>query len=160
MGTDLTITVRNSTQLNEPKLYIKKIYPPFWQMYDLTSGQTTIPASFLDFEGVYEYYFNDSESLYPESGTFKIIFSAGEKNIKQLLNNFMSSEQNFGSAYCRPYQSDFTCDLENMQAAEILRFSYYWLVSKNDKIGFNFNSDSAYSNSASEPITIPHPANA
>jgi len=134
---NLSISIKNSTALSDPKIYYREFFDESWESCNLSIGMNcTIPGSELSKESVYEFYFNDPSSRFPlKNGTFKIALSLGDESLKQMAENLTKTDPDTdgGGWGCSPWNgSDYTCDYETYQAWMILSFVYAYYMTGNE----------------------------
>lgn len=130
-GSDLVISV-NFSGVAVPRLYFRDVDDSGWFVFNvsLVNGSCTIPAFYFS-EGLYEYYFADESgsSRFPDANaTFRIGLSRGNVAIYDKAKKLINSDP---ATHCAPWNSDYSCDYENMQGFMISAFNDAFLITGN-----------------------------
>jgi hypothetical protein len=131
---DFILQVSNSSEMSNPYLYFKKTTNLNYTKFSINNnGTVVVPASHIDKQGLYEFYYADDNGRFPLNNSFKLIFTAGSQTYLDIAANLTQTDAMYG--YCKPFSSsDYTCEYENMQALEIMRFANAYLYTRNSSM--------------------------
>ncbi len=132
---NLTISIQNISVLSSPQINYKNIISDYWLSLDISSGNATIPAHDLKYEGIYEYFFNDSNGeRFPTIGSFKISLSIGLSNIYEKAS-LLSVNDSSSGYFCQPNTPGssvrYNCQIDSLQAHMISSFLDTYHMTRN-----------------------------
>jgi len=119
----IEVEMKAKGQIENPLLYYKNIDSLFWRSTNFSKNYTVILNSteFLE-EKTYEFYINYSNGRYPlGNGTIKQVFNQKRDSTKEKIIDFLNEDS---LQFCdilgtKPYYSDYSCRMENMQSKMI-----------------------------------------
>ncbi|MFT4303632.1 MAG: hypothetical protein ACMXYG_03640 [Candidatus Woesearchaeota archaeon] len=154
---DITIVMNDS--VNNFMLYYKR--PNDLQWYN-TSGQGnnfTIPANFIQTQGVYHFYVNNTitSQRIPSKGYFYTIITDNHPIFDQAINNYGTNDSSSGCQVINNHE--FICTPETTQSSQIKRFALlHYLTKNNDYLELSYNllinnwtSGATYSSNRCDP---------
>ncbi len=140
-GSDLNITIRNSTAINAPVLYYKPLFDIKWNNVTASGISAdelnfTIPKEDLGSQEIYEYFFNGTESRYPNgNATIKIALTKGVSKYRRLAENIsLADPENLCKPWANPHpwSGTQTCASEDNHAWIILGIKNAYASTQNN----------------------------
>ncbi|MCK5040243.1 MAG: hypothetical protein KAR87_04710 [Candidatus Aenigmarchaeota archaeon] len=94
-----------------------------------TISNYTINNSYLEKQGVYEYYFTDNDSnRFPlNNATFKTTLVLGNNTYREIALNYTNADP---QRYCNKTNNDFSCEIEDQQGITINAFYYAYFLNR------------------------------
>lgn len=98
-----------------------------------SQGEFTIPSTFIESQGTYRVFINDSESnRFPHQGFFYVYFNENNLEFGSQINNLISNDS-LDSQFARPNNSSFDSDFILFHVSEILKQSYNYYYSNSSQ---------------------------